>query len=274
MVALLFKLIFAPVMLATTSLVGRRWGASVAGALAALPVVAGPITLFVSLEQGAAFGSRTAAAALVGIGSLAWFSLGYAHLSRRFAWPICLAAGYAIIAVGSFAVVPLSNASGFVVFGFALLALAIASRLMPQAQASPRQRPPAWDIPARMVTGAVLVVGLTALAGSVGPQVSGLLVAVPTISSVLLVFTHRHEGAERARGILRGFVAGLVATCLFLEIVADGVVPLGIGPAFVLATAACLGYQVVAIRWISRSAAAAPGSPNPTAVPGVSANAS
>ncbi len=256
MAALLFKLIFAPVMLATTALVGRRWGAAVAGALAALPVTAGSIAFFVSLEQGAAFGSRTAVATLVGVGSLAWFSLGYAHLSRRFGWPVCLAVGYLIVAVASVAVVPLANAPGFLVLGFVLLTLAIASRLMPPAQASPRQTPPAWDIPARMLTGAVLVIALTALAPALGPQLSGLLAAVPMLSSVLLVFTHRHEGGERARGILRGFVAGLVGTSLFLEIVADGVVPLGIGPAFALASAACLGYGALAIRWISRPAGA------------------
>ncbi|MGA3058320.1 MAG: hypothetical protein ABSE70_09865 [Candidatus Limnocylindrales bacterium] len=264
MAALLFKLIFAPVMLATTSLIGRRWGASVAGALAALPVSAGSIVLFISLEQGAAFGSRTALAALVGIGSLAWFSLGYAHLSRRFGWPVCLAVAYLIVVMAWVMVIPLAQAPGVAVLGFVLLTLAIASRLMPPAQASPRQTPPAWDIPARMFTGAVLVVGLTALAPVLGPQLSGLLAAVPMLFSVLLVFTHRHEGAERARGILRGFVAGLVGTSVFLEIVADGMVPLGVGPAFALAITACLGCGAFAVRWISRSS----GEPALTNLPG------
>jgi hypothetical protein len=190
----------------------------------------------------------------VGIGSLAWFSLGYAHLSRRFAWPACIAAGYVIVAVASVAVIPLAAAPGLAVFCYVLASLAVASRLMPPAVAGPRVEPPAWDIPTRMITGAILVVGLTAIAGPIGPQVSGLLAAVPMLSSVLLVFTHRHEGAERARGILRGFVAGLVATALFLEIVADGVGPLGIGPAFGIAVVVCLGYQLFAIRWVSRPA--------------------
>lgn len=259
MAALLFKLIFAPVMLATTALVGRRWGAAVAGALAALPVSAGSIVFFVSLEQGAPFGSRTAVATLVGIGSLAWFSLGYAHLSRKFGWPVCLVLAYLIIAVASVAVIPFAKAPGFLVLGFVLLTLGVASRLMPPAQPSPPLTPPAWDIPARMLTGAVVVMALTALAPALGPQLSGLLAAVPMLSSVLLVFTHRHEGGERARGVLRGFVAGLVGTSLFLEIVADGVVPLGIGPAFGLASAACLGYGALAIRWISRSSGAPDG---------------
>jgi hypothetical protein len=260
----LFKLVFAPLILATTSLVGRRWGASVGGALAAAPVVAGSITFFVSLDQGTAFGSRTAVATLIGAGSLAWFSLAYAHLSRRFGWPVCLAGAYGVfagaygvVAVVSIAIVPPADAPGLVAFGLALLALAVGSRLMPPAQGGPRQTPPAWDIPARMATAAAIVVVVTALAQSLGPLLSGLLAALPMITSVLLVFTHRHEGAERARGILRGFVAGLVATSIFLEIVADGLIPLGIGPAFALAIAAFLGYQAIAIRWIHRRSGAA-----------------
>jgi len=266
MAAFLFKLVFAPLMLAATSMAGRRWGSTVAGALAALPVSAGSIAFFVSIEQGAAFGSRTAAATLVGIGSLAWFSLGYAWLSRRFGWPVSLAVSYLIVAIASVAIIPLAQAPGIVAFVFSLAALAVASRLMPAAQEIEAGKPPSWDIPARMIVAAVVVVAVTALAGMLGPQLSGLLAAVPMLSSVLLVFTHRHEGSERARGILRGFVAGLVATSIFLEIVADGVVPLGVGPAFAVALAACLGYQAVAIRWIRREPLApTAAAPNPLA---------
>jgi hypothetical protein len=64
---------------------------------------------------------------------------------------------------------------------------------------------------------------------------------------VLVVFTHRHEGPERARDLLRGFVAGLVATSLFLGIVADGLAPLGLGPTFVLAALSFVGCQAIVI---------------------------
>lgn len=256
MVPLLFKLISAPLLLATTSLVARRWGTSVGGALAAVPIISGSIAFFVALEHDATFGSRTAAATLVGVCSLAWYALAYAHASRRFGWPTCLALACAVVVAASLAVIPLADVPGFVVFGVAVITLAAASRLMPPAQQGPRLMPPAWDIPARVATGTVLVVVLTGLAQSLGPQLSGLLAAFPLLFSVLLVFTHRHEGPERARSLLRGFVAGLVATSLFLEVVADGLVPLGIGPTFALAIAAFLACQTAVIRWIGRPSAA------------------
>jgi hypothetical protein len=255
MFPLLFKLISAPLLLATTSLVARRWGTSVGGALAAVPIISGSIAFFVALEHNPAFGSRTAAATLVGICSLAWYSLAYAHASRRFGWPVCLVVAYLVVAAASLAVVPLANVPGFLVFGVALITLAVASKLMPNVQQAPHAAPPSWDIPARIVVGTALVVVLTALAQSLGPQLSGLLAAFPMMFSVLLVFTHRHEGPERARGLLRGFVAGLVATSLFMEVLADGLVPFGVAPTFVLAIGAFLAYQTAAIRWISRPAA-------------------
>ncbi len=255
MPSLVFKLISTPLLLAATSLAGRRWGTSVGGALAAVPIVAGSIAFFVSLDNGPEFGSRTAAATLVGVCSLGCYSLVYARASTRFGWPACLLAAYSTVAVTSLAVVPLANAPGFAVFAIAVVALAVASRLMPPVRPGPRPEPPAWDIPARMVTGTVLVVVLTGVAQSLGPQLSGLLAAFPLVFTVLLVFTHRHEGADRARGLLRGFVAGLVATSLFLEIVADGLAPLGVWLAFAVATSGFVAYQAVVVRHMRRSAA-------------------
>jgi hypothetical protein len=259
----LFKLVFAPVMLAATSLIGRRWGPAVGGSLAALPVITGTITFLVALEQGPAFTSHLAAATLIGIGSLAWFSLGYAQLSRRSGWPLCLAGAYAIVLVASVAIVLLENAPGIVDLAYVLVALAVAARMLPAPQPGLRQEPPAWDIPARMITAALIVVSVTTIAQTAGPQLSGLLAALPMNSTVLIVFTHRHEGAERTRGILRGFVTGLAATAVFLEIVADGVGPLGVAPVFVLAALTALAYQAIAIWWIRRSAAVS-GEPSPS----------
>jgi hypothetical protein len=253
---LFFRIVTAPLILGLASLVSRRWGAAVGGALAAIPLVAGSVSFFVSLDQGPEFGSRVATATLVGVGSLGWYSLAYAHASRRFGWPVSLACATAVVLAGSVAVIAFAEALGMAAFAYAITSLAVASRLLPPAAPAPRADPPAWDIPARMATAAFLVVGITGVAEVAGPQLSGLLAAFPLVFSALVVFTHRHEGAESARGLLRGFLVGLVATSLFLEIVADGIVPLGIGPAFVAAIAAFMAYQAVAISRLRRPMAA------------------
>jgi hypothetical protein len=52
---LALKLLLIPSFIGLVSLAGRLWGPTVAGWLAGLPVVAGPILFLLWLEQGAEF---------------------------------------------------------------------------------------------------------------------------------------------------------------------------------------------------------------------------
>ncbi|MBE0594507.1 MAG: hypothetical protein IH616_19125, partial [Gemmatimonadales bacterium] len=49
---LVLKLTLVPLLIAGVTMIGRRWGARIAGMFAAMPVVAGPIAMFLTLEQG------------------------------------------------------------------------------------------------------------------------------------------------------------------------------------------------------------------------------
>ena len=61
---ILLKLLLVPLLLAAVTLAGRRWGQSVAGWLGSFPIVAGPILLILSIENGAGFGARAAQMAM------------------------------------------------------------------------------------------------------------------------------------------------------------------------------------------------------------------
>ncbi|MGF6700501.1 hypothetical protein OKW38_005113 [Paraburkholderia sp. MM5496-R1] len=52
---LALKLVLVPAFLAALTAAARVWGPSVAGWLAGLPVVAGPIMLLLAVERGPAF---------------------------------------------------------------------------------------------------------------------------------------------------------------------------------------------------------------------------
>ncbi|HTD58974.1 MAG TPA: hypothetical protein VK672_08780 [Solirubrobacteraceae bacterium] len=66
METLVLKVALAPLLVVGVTLAARRWGPRVGGMLIALPVVAGPILLVITLEHGEVFGARAARGALSG----------------------------------------------------------------------------------------------------------------------------------------------------------------------------------------------------------------
>ncbi len=253
---LLLKLLLAPTLVGAASLVGRRFGPRAGGLAAALPIVAGPTLLFFTLEQGPAFGAAAARSTLVGLVPLTAFCLGYAHLARavrlprRIAAPLCLAGGWAaFLAVAALLrPVPLPPWAAPLAGAGALLAGLRLVPDVPRDGAPPLRHHPALELALRMLAAATLVASLTALADRLGPTWSGLLTPFPVASSVVVIGTHLADGPEHLAGMLRGFLLGLQGFVAFLAVLAFGLVPLGLAPAFGIGLAASLGIAAVAAR--------------------------
>jgi hypothetical protein len=245
---LLVKLTLAPALVVGSSLAGRRWGPGASGLLVALPLVAGPILLIVDLDHGARFASRAAAASLLGLVALASFAVVFARVSRRRGWLIAVAAGwlaFLVVALG-FSAAALPAGVGLAI---ALAAYAIAPRLMPPGSrrpASPRAQLPLWDLPARALATAVLVLGLTGAAAGFGPTLTGVLTPFPISNTVLAAFVLVLEGPAHANAFLRGFLRGAFGFVAFCFLVAVLLVPLGTVAAFALALCGALVAQLVA----------------------------
>lgn len=75
---LVLKVALAPALVIGVTLGARRWGPRVGGMLIALPVVAGPILLLITLEHGEVFGARAARGALLGVVALSAFCVAFA----------------------------------------------------------------------------------------------------------------------------------------------------------------------------------------------------
>lgn len=84
---LALKLTLVPLFLLLVSMSGRWWGPSIAGWLAGLPVVAGPILLLVAVEHGPAFGAQAALLSLSAIAASEAFNFAYAWTCRQRRWP-------------------------------------------------------------------------------------------------------------------------------------------------------------------------------------------
>jgi cardiolipin synthase len=80
---LILKLTMVPLALLLLGIAERLHGPRVAGWLSGFPVVAAPLLLFVTLDQGERFGSAAARGAYFGL--LPWlaFTMSYAYVARR-----------------------------------------------------------------------------------------------------------------------------------------------------------------------------------------------
>ncbi len=103
----------------------------------------------------------------------------------------------------------------------AAVSIAIARGALPPAGRSRTALPaPAWELPLRMAVTALLIVALTMAGSRFGPTVAGMLAALPTLASVLAVFTHARHGVDALLGLLRGMLGGMVAFAAFCAVVA------------------------------------------------------
>ncbi|MFZ5528865.1 MAG: hypothetical protein ACOZE7_19590 [Pseudomonadota bacterium] len=252
---ILLKLTLVPALIAAVTLAGRRWGPAVAGWLSAFPVVAGPILLFMGLEQGPVFTATAAAGTLTAVLTNLAFGIGYAHAaSRRFSWPISLVVGWAtyalVVAALSVNAPPMAYAAILV-----LIALGLAPRLYPTPSAAPAATPhrASNDLWLRMLAGALLTGTVTHLAPHMGPTLSGMLAMSPVMGSVLAAFTHRHEGAPATLRLLKGMVLGYYAFSAFCIVLALTLPTWPLAPSFALALAIALSIQVISRLALQRS---------------------
>ena len=250
------KLLLAPAFVVCASLAARRWGALVGGVIGGLPVVAGPILAIIAIQHGNAFGSRAAAATLLGLISLTGFVLTYAFLARRAAWPVCLFAGWTVFLLMT-AALDLFHARALPALIAAFATFTLALLVMPKAKSEAVQRvtAPAWDLPLRAFSAIALVLILTGAANELGPQLSGLLAPFPIITTVLAAFTHAQGGADAAITILRGMERGFYAFALFCFTASVALTHMAVGWAFALATLVALAVQAAVLVPCARKSA-------------------
>ena len=237
---LALKVFLAPILIGLVSLAGRRWGPAVGGWLVSLPLTSAPVILFLAIEQGTAFASSAAQNTLMGITSVASFCLVYYWFSFRFSWPLSMLAGwiafFALTFIEESVIVPL-----FFSFVIVTVFLIVVLRIMPQSQSKELAiATPKWDTPLRMLVATGFVLGLTAAASILGPQLSGLLAPFPMFTTILAVFTHHFQGAQFTRRLLRAVVAGSFTFVTFFLVISLLVNRWGITVAFGLALLAAL----------------------------------
>lgn len=240
------KLILTPLLVASTSIAGRRWGAAFSGWLIALPLTSGPIAFFIALELGPRAATEAAAGSLQGaIGQVA-FCVVYVRASRQVGWRASLALAAVAFAVVGILFPPLPAP---VLFAGLLAAIAGGlwlTREVPSATLAASVTP-SWDIPGRVVVATVLVLAISTAAPLIGGRASGILATFPVYGAVLATFAHQLRSSANAAAILRGLMTGLLGFATFFLLLGFLLERTDIGVAFVSATIAALAVQAVTL---------------------------
>ena len=247
------KLVLVPLLIGCITVAGARLGPRIAGVLTGLPVVAGPIVLFIALEQGPAFAARSATATLAAFASLAAFCIVFAQAALRVSWGRSTLLGWLAFVAATLVLdrwAPPLTTSIAVALVAPIVIMALTPR--PELRSGATRAVTRAEIALRMLAGASLMLILTGLARLLGPRLSGLLTVFPVATTILAVFAHRNDGAAFAIHLIRGLATGLYCLAAFFVVLALALVPLGVGPAFLCASIAAVTMQWVALRTSAR----------------------
>jgi hypothetical protein len=240
---LALKLLLVPAFLLLLSLAGRRWGPAVAGWLAGLPVLTGPIQFLLALEQGPGFAAAAATVSLSAVFGAVAFIVTYARVCARRSPALSLLSGLAVWCCVALLLTrfPLTNS---VSLGIALLSLVIAPKLFPRISTPILTAAlPKWELPLRMLAGAAITLAVTTLAAAIGPAWSGMFAVFPVITIVLSVFSHRASGPAFTATLLRAMIWGLYSLASFCFALAVLLPQQGVAVSFLAAIAVALAVQ-------------------------------
>ena len=245
---LAIKLLLAPALVVLSSLAARRWGPRLGGILVTIPIVAGPILLIIWLEHGGPFAAQAATAATAANVALAVFALALILLVGRMSWWLALLLTWvAVLAVDlGLARVPVP---AWVAFVAAILSLHAVQWVLRRQSTDTvaATRMPWWDLPARAVATAAIVLIVTGAAEAVGPELAGVLAPFPIALSVVCAFAAAQSGRAGVIGLLRGIVPGLDGFAVFCFVVAVTIDRLPGWASFTLATALNVAVAMILI---------------------------
>jgi hypothetical protein len=249
---LLIKIILMPIVMAIVSHAIKKWGPTMAGIISCLPWVAGPILIFIAVEQGSLFAAHTIPGVMVGI--LGWlaFCVAYAYLGRKHNPIRCCIGGYLAYILIAFAFKEVPRLIGLNwSFALAILLITIAFYFFPHLK-EPYTKPLKefrYDLLMRMIVSTIIVVTITQLAEGLGPNWSGILTPIPVITAVVAVFTHYTQGMEATISLFKGLLMGVYGFTIFLFSQAYLLTKTSILYSFLLGVAFNILVTLV-VRWI------------------------
>ena len=232
------------------SLLARRYGHAVSGALAGLPVIVGPIMAMLQIDLPGGRVRSIALATLVCEPAMLAHIVVFANAARRFSWPVCLALATAAF-LSAAAVLSRLEWGAAVASLLALAALVVAGRALPTSctAADAPVSVPRVELGWRIAVALAIAVTVMWGADHLPAAIAGTLLAVPITGSVLPCFTLPRHGPQATARLLAGFVRGQSGFVAFFVVLVGLLPHAPKAVAFVSAVAAAVATPLALRRW-------------------------
>jgi hypothetical protein len=209
-VTLFAKMAITAGFLLAATVTAERAGALIGGLVATLPISAGPVYIFLSLDHDAHFIAQSALGSLVSNVVNVGFALAYVLLAQKRSLAISLGGAFALwIALTWAAGQAAWTLSTVILANIAMLAFAY--RLSAPLRHAPMPRVATrWsDLVLRAAMVAVLVGTVVSLSFRIGPTASGNLAVFPIVLSSIMIILHRRVGGPAAAAVIANAIIGL-----------------------------------------------------------------
>ena len=245
---LIFKFSVTPILVGLTSLAARKWGNTVAGLIMGFPLMTAPISIFLTIEQGAAFTISTTIGILIALVGIAVYALAYVLAARFSPWPVAIAFAYSAFFATSWFVAPYLTThvkAALAAYGAILLSI----MLMPRHRTTgtPPQVP-AWEIWLRMFSTAAMIALVTTIAKLVGPTWTGIIATIPVMATIMVTFTHARSGHQPAAVFMRSMMLSMFSFATFFVVAAYALRWLDPLHAYVFATVTAVALSPLVVR--------------------------
>ncbi|KPF72793.1 hypothetical protein IP69_02735 [Bosea sp. AAP35] len=252
---LAFKMATAAAVVVGCSILAERSGPMIAALIATLPISAGPVFVFLTLDHDAAFIAQGALGGMASNLANAGLCLTYVLLAQRFGTLICLLAALAAWAATLALLRGLEPSFATMLAATVVVYGGLHWLFRPYLAARPKSPPsrPWYLIPMRAAFVAILAGTVTTLSAHVGPGWSGSLAALPIVLSSMIAMLQPRIGGPATAAVLANGALALIGFGLALASIHLTAVPLGSAWSLTLALAIAMLWNLGLMRLSRRS---------------------
>src|SRR5262245_17088383 len=243
---LIVKMVVTAAFLLAATITAERAGPLIGGLVATLPISAGPVYIFLALDQDAHFIAQSALGSLVTNAYNVIFAFTYAVLAQKrsslASFGVAIAVWLCLVWIG--AAFPWTVVSA-VVFNVIVIAVSLWLSAPLRHTPMPRVQRRWYDMLLRATMVALLVGIVVTLSFRIGPTASGNLAVFPIVLSSIMIILHRRVGGPATAAVMANAIIGLggfAVAALVLNLTAE---PFGSAVALALALLVSLGGNLM-----------------------------